>query len=81
MMWGYWGNEGSGGLGWLGVGLGMIFNLGVVVLIIYFVVKVFSNGGFNRMSTNAAEILKERYAKGEIDEEEYTKRMDVINKR
>lgn len=78
-----WGNGGPGMFGWIGMGLGMILNLGIVILIIYFMARVFSRGGFvnNNISSNAIEILKERYARGEIDEDEYHKRLEVLNKR
>jgi putative membrane protein len=85
MMWGYWNNGGLGWMGWLGMGIGMLINLAIVGLIIYLVVRAFSKDGFRDTHTNysnsAVQILKERFAKGEIDEEEYNKRMDVINRK
>lgn len=72
MMMGY----GFGGpLGWLGMGFGMIIQLAFAVLIIMAAVwmfkAVFRGGHQAERQTDAIEILKERYAKGEITSEEY----------
>lgn len=72
MMMGY----GFGGpLGWLGMGFGMIIQLAFAALIIMAAVWVFKavfRGGHQaERQTDAIEILKERYAKGEITSEEY----------
>lgn len=72
MMMGY----GFGGsLGWLGMGFGMIINLAFTALIILAVIwmfkAVFRGGHQAEGPTGAIEILKKRYAKGEITSEEY----------
>ncbi len=72
MMMGY----GFGGqLGWLGMGFGMIIQLAFAVLIIMAAVwmfkAVFRGGHQAERQTDVIEILKERYAKGEITSEEY----------
>jgi len=72
MMMGYgYGNS----VGWLGMGFGMIMNLAFTALIIMAVVwvfkEVFRGGHKQEASTGALEILKERYARGEITNEEY----------
>ena len=64
----------EGPLGWLGIGIGMIVHLAFVVVIILAAVWMFkavfppksSNG-----SPGSMEILKQRYAKGEVNSEEY----------
>ena len=62
-------------MGWLGMGLGMIINLAFTALIIMAVIWMFkavSRGEHQvERQTGAIEILKERYAKGEITSEEY----------
>jgi len=70
MMMGY-GNS----MGWLGMGFGMIINLAFAALIIMAVMwlfkEVFRGGHRQEKSTGVLEILKERYARGEITSEEY----------
>lgn len=72
MMMGY----GFGGpLGWLGIGLGMIIHLAFAALIILAVIWLFKAAFRNEHQSvrqpGAVEILKQRYAKGEITSEEY----------
>lgn len=72
MMMGY----GFGGpLGWLGMGFGMIIHLAFAALIIMAAIwmfkAVFRGGHQAERQTGAVEILKQRYAKGEITGEEY----------
>lgn len=67
MQWGF-------GLGGMGMFIWLIFIIGLVVALFYQV----GNRGRNddrsyNVSKNALEILKERYAKGELSEEEYKK--------
>lgn len=73
MMMGY--GFGGGPLGWLGMGFGMIIHLAFVALIIMAAIwmfKVVFRGGHQApQTTSAVEILKQRYAKGEINSEEY----------
>lgn len=72
MMMGY----GFGGpLGWFGMGLGMIIHLAFTALVIMAAIwmfkAVFDGGRLAKKQTGAVEILKERYARGEITSEEY----------
>ncbi len=71
MMWGYDG----WGLGGFGMGIGMLLFWGVIIAAV-----VFGARGFGKISGNTApgpreksalEILAERYAKGEIDRNEF----------
>lgn len=85
MMGYYWNSGDFGWMGWLGMGIGMLVNLAIVGLIIYLVVRAISRDGFRdsnkNVSNSAIEILKERYAKGEIDEDEYRrKKEDILGK-
>ena len=72
MMMGY--GYGSS-MGWLGMGFGMIINLAFTALIIMAAIWMFKaafrGGHREEKQTGAIEILKERYAKGEITSEEY----------
>jgi len=65
-MWG-------GGFGIFG-GLTMLVFWGLVIGLIVFAVRGFSNRPDSPAGQNALDVLKERYARGEIDEEEYERR-------
>jgi len=64
--------HGFNGMSW-GMGFGWIFGLFVLILLIWLVVRTINSS--NRPSPHeiksAIDILKERYARGEIDKEEF----------
>lgn len=69
--------RGYGMFGWGGI-LGLI----IVVIAVYFLIKYISDNK-NVSATvikkdNTIDILNERYAKGEIDEEEYNKKKKIV---
>lgn len=73
MMWG-------GGYGMFG-GLMMILFWGIVIALIVFAVKWFSdNRGSGSNRRDALDILRERFASGEIDEEEFDRRRKALEK-
>lgn len=73
MMWG-------GGHGMFG-GLMMILFWGIVIALIVFAVKWFSdNRGPGGNRRDALDILRERFASGEIDEEEFDRRRKALEK-
>lgn len=83
-MYGLYDNYGSWGpgnmMGWFGGGLMMLV---LWVLLIAFVVwiahEVSGKNSRSRSDSNALEILKERYAKGEIDKKEFEeKKKDLV---
>jgi putative membrane protein len=62
--------------GW-GMWLGWIIGLIIVIAIIVIVVKAVDRSGGNRNTSagkSSFDILKERYASGEIDKEEFDRR-------
>ncbi|MDR3565298.1 MAG: SHOCT domain-containing protein [Negativicutes bacterium] len=70
-MMGYWGY--SGPFHWLGFGFGMISHVVFLILAIcgvFWFFKAISRSRQHQEST-ALEILKSRYAKGEISSEDY----------
>ena len=78
MMWGYPNMMGSfygGGLGWVGMVFGFIFFIlvviGIIFLIVWLVKKSNNPGVENRIGSKALEVLKERYAKGEITKDQF----------
>lgn len=53
----------------------LLIIVGVVIFIARIMFKYFKD---NRSSNGAVEILRERYAKGEIDDEEYRVKLDRL---
>jgi len=82
---GQFGSNGGGGM-FLMMGFGFLIVL-VLVLLTFKLLKnnSLSNFSLSNRSTisnnSALNILNDRYAKGEIDEEEYTKREIILNQK
>ena len=81
MMWGH----GWGWGYWLGTGITMILFWALVILAIVALVRYLlgttrgpGRGGPGGGQTRAEEVLAERFARGEIDEEEYKRRLEVL---
>jgi putative membrane protein len=74
MGWGY------GIMGWFGM---MLILLAIIGAVIYAVIKLSGGNyrGSERRYDNSLEILNERFAKGEISEEEYRGKKEMILKR
>jgi len=77
-MMGYW----LGGLGWVGMIINMIISIamiiGVVFLVVWIVKRLGNNESgqqINNSTPSVIEIVKQRYAKGEITREEFQKFM------
>ena len=76
--WGYGGVGRYGGMGYMGIGIiGMVIQLiiiiGVILLAVYLIRRIFphSHGGSAVRQDKGLEILRERYARGEIDADEF----------
>jgi len=80
MMYGLYNDYGWGAgsmIGWFGGGVMMIVFWVLFIALIVWVVREVS-GKNARSSSQALDILKERYAKGEIDKEEFdSKKKDL----
>jgi putative membrane protein len=73
MMWGY-------GMGWLATGLVAVVVVAAVVAVAVFLMRAFGDrplGGAH--GATAEELLAQRFARGEIDEQEYRKRREVLS--
>lgn len=73
-----WGHMGDYGWGWggmgLGMGLGMLLFWGLLMAAIVMLVKCFWGSGAcvkREREKSALDLLKERYARGEIEREEF----------
>jgi putative membrane protein len=67
----------DGGSGWW-MGAGSLVFIALVVLVVVLVVR--HEGGTHESSaSNAEDILAERFARGEIDEDEYRRRRAALH--
>jgi putative membrane protein len=75
MMFNGWCNFGQGGLyGWIGMAVNLVFWIGLILLVVWIVRKIFAGSSSSRAGVSpgsAREILDVRYARGEITREEY----------
>ena len=78
MMWGWpnmMGGFFGGGLGWIGIILSFIFFIliiiGIILLIVWLVKRTTHSGIEGKTGSKALDILKERYARGEITKDQY----------
>ena len=80
MMYGLYDNYGWGSMmGWFGGGIMMIIFWAAIIFFIVWLVKE-ARGDHKSQSKSALDILKERYAKGEIDKKEFEeKKKDLIS--
>lgn len=81
-MWGHMDGF-AWGSGWGGMGLGMILFWGLLVVVIAVLLRVLWGGGApaeRGQGKSALDVLKERYARGEIGREEFEqKKHDLSN--
>lgn len=61
------------------MGIGFVIVLAFVALVVWLVVR--SSNQRSGGSDSAEELLRRRFAAGEIDEEEYAKRSEVLRRR
>ena len=68
---------GDGSGMWFGGGFMWILWI-VLIAIIAWVLKVLTDSGINKPNNSPLEILKERYARGGIDDEEYERKRNEL---
>lgn len=77
-----WYNQGMGGGWWVLMMIGMLVFWTVLVIGIVMLVRHYSPRGIAPLSqprsNSAVEILKERFARGELTEEEYLRRRKLL---
>lgn len=74
-MWKYGMHNGSWAIMFFWAFVLLLFIILVVGLMVYFMRKNPSAEGGSRSSSSAVDLLKERYARGEISTEEYRERL------
>jgi putative membrane protein len=75
MMW-----DGMSGWGWFGMIWMLVFWVGLIFLVVW-VIRQFSNGSRPRSERHALDILKERFARGEIESTEFEERRRALEGR
>jgi putative membrane protein len=77
-----WSHDGVGWGGWIMMALAMVAFWGVVLFVVVALFRGTGNGGrtdrLDRRQQSPLEILDERFARGEIDEDEYYARQATL---
>ena len=77
--WGYGNGLGGWGMGAMGMIFPLVILIGVVYIIYHFLSRSGRNRGFGTQNfSRANEILAERFARGEISEEEYKRLKNLL---
>lgn len=76
MMWGW-----ESGGGWLMMGIGMLIWVALIALVVWLVIRAGGQRPGTGGSESAEELLRRRYASGEIDTEEYQSRLEALRRR
>ena len=72
-----------GGFGFLGMLVPVLFLIGFIALVVWVITRIFPSGQqppAKSHEASAEETLRQRYARGEIDEDEYEKSREVLRK-
>jgi putative membrane protein len=74
-----WWSDGTAWWGWLLMSLGMFAFWGGLIWLVWYAITHTSTGAMSAPSMNSPEqILGERFARGEIDADEYRARRDAL---
>ncbi len=72
-----------GGMGYGGFGMGwvfmILFSVFVILGVVYFLKQLFSNKSVTSRTESAEDILKRRYAAGEVATDEYYERLRILS--
>ena len=78
-----WSNMGSMGWWMWWMPFAWILGLAVLILLVWMIARAaggFPGGGLGRAEDSPEQILKRRYARGEVDREEYERRLSDIRR-
>ena len=70
-----WGMHGNVGAGWWIV---MVVGMGVVIFVAFWLVRGASQGGSDRTTDTALDVLQRRFAEGTISVEDYEQRRQLL---
>lgn len=77
-----WFGDGVSGWGWALMAVGMVLFWGLiitgVVVLVRYLARSEQSGGRSADRPTAEQVLAERFARGEIDEEEYRRRLETV---
>jgi len=78
-----WYGPGMGGWGFVLMTVGTVLSWALIIFGVIVVVRYLTAGGDRRREVRATpdELLAERFARGEIDEQEYRQRLDALHSR
>lgn len=77
-----WWHHDGGWWGWFGMGLSMVVFWGLVIAAIVWAVRATrGDSGSITPQRSARDILDERFARGEISEDEYRRSRDALSER
>ena len=77
MHWGNYGGMGYGGFGWIFM---VLFWALVILGIVYLLKQIFSDKKVTSLTESADEILKKRYAAGEVTKDEFEEKLAAISR-
>lgn len=66
---------------WWMMGIGMLFWLVLVIAAVWLIVRAIGTGRPEQRGESAEELLRRRFAAGEIDAEEYERRLEILRRR
>ncbi len=82
-MWNGGYGSGSGGAGWIITAIVLVVIFAVVITAVVFAVRYLSGGhrgyGGSQQARGAEDVLAERFARGEIDADEYRQRITQLH--
>lgn len=76
MMWGW-----DAGNGWLMMGFGALIWIALIVLGVWLLSRVIGQRPSSGGSETAEELLRRRFASGEIDADEFQRRLEILRRR
>jgi putative membrane protein len=77
-MMGNWGYGTTGGYGYLSIFFWILIIVGIVFLVVW-LVRTAPHGQQKKIDESAMDILKKRYASGEINREEFEEKKKIIS--